>query len=120
MSVARRKTKDPCQTSRLIGRRCKGRNALSQAVLTVNSLVAPTGPRPPGFLNLTREIPWNQVAGPERHPSIPRPRWPGVACQNLNSASSRASGPPRGLSVTKGPGRHLIPSRTQKLSLGRR
>jgi hypothetical protein len=45
-------TRDPWKTTRLIGRACKRRNAFSEAVLTVNDLILPTGFRHPTMLQL--------------------------------------------------------------------
>jgi hypothetical protein len=39
--------RDPRKTTGLIGRACKGRNAFSEAVLTVDDLISPTGFRAP-------------------------------------------------------------------------
>jgi hypothetical protein len=45
MRLGCRKTKDPWKTTRLIGRGCKGSNAFSRAVRTVEGLTTPTGRR---------------------------------------------------------------------------
>ena len=107
-------TRDPRKTTGLIGRTCKSRNALSEPVLMVNDLVVPTGFR---LLILRRHI---RVAHPANQTSI-------ISCSSAvfddihvmtnHPPASRENAMPD-LSVTISPGRHLIPSRTQKLSLG--
>ena len=106
MSVAfRRKTdEDPWRITRLIGRTCKGRNTFSEAVLTVEDLVAPTGFRSAVRLNAFG-------AGRNFNSDFVT-----LFCIVPGAGESRRPE----LSVTIGRRKHLFPSRTQQLSSCRR
>ena len=122
--------RDPRKTTGLIGRACKGRDVFSETVLTVDRLIIPTGFR---FLRSLVLMQWDyEVTRPTKH----------IDCyvlvesntQRLVDRARNALRPPvrsdtkprvgdsrrADLSVTIGRGRHLIPSRTQKLSPRRR
>src|SRR5262245_29795255 len=127
--------RDPRKTTGLIGRTCKGSNALSEPVLTVDDLVVPTGFRRNTACSCgaKRRISMRRQSHPASHAKP-------VSVRSIILASLRSqievadvdcdihfmTSIPRAahgnalldLSVTISPGRHLIPSRTQKLSLG--
>ena len=94
-------TRDPWKTTRLIGRTCTGRDTFSEAVRMVEGFLVPSGPRRqfcwPAAFNETRLLSCatKSIESDCHHPVV-------------------ADRPRLDLSVTIGPGKHLIPFRTQK------